>query len=614
LIDQRRKSNPSLQQWNKSVSPAVQSIIRRRLEWNPDRRYQSARELQEDLERQLHNQPLRYAPDPSIRERIGKWARRHPRLTSVTSVSFMTLALVAILTTSLVMRGIRLSRFEAKDKFNHFQSELGEARVLLYGQRHDPEKLELGLNQCWAALDRYQVLDDPDWMRLPQVRNLSEADQKQLQQDVGETLFLTARATVQKSESVDPARPRQEDLLLALNLSRAAGRCYEANQTPRALWQQQAELLKLQGRTSEAEIFSRKADEAPLRTAEDCYLAGYVLALKGNYRKARPFFEEAVQKDPQNFSAWFLRGTCYDASLDHGEASASYSVCIALRPEFPWGWFNRGLANLRGGNFARAVEDFDQSITFLRKSGLDRKAAEVYLNRALAYEGLQHYPEAVADLNKALELDMPRTQIYFYRAAVREKAKDLEGARRDREMGMRLKPSDEQSWVARGLARMDRDPKAAIADFDEAIKLHPQSFPALQNKAHVLADLLKDDREAVVVLDTILVKYPENPMARAGRGVSLARLGQRDKALADGEEALLVDTRPPNLYQVACIYALTSRQNPQDRLRAFELLSYGLKGGFGLDLVDNDSDLDPIRQTPEFRRIVTAARNSNSRP
>ena len=36
-----------------------------------------------------------------------------------------------------------------------------------------------------------------------------------------------------------------------------------------------------------------------------------------------------------------------------------------------------------------------------------------------------------------------------------------------RERGLRLTPRDEQSWVARGLARMDRDPKGAIADFDE---------------------------------------------------------------------------------------------------------------------------------------------------
>src|SRR5207244_143498 len=193
---------------------------------------------------------------------------------------------------------------------------------------------------------------------------------------------------------------------------------------------------------------------------------------------------------------------------------------------FPWAWINRGKANLNGRNFSAAVSDFDQAISLRGNSGGDLEASEAYLNRAQAQEGLKHYSEAIADFDKALELGTPRTQVYFFRAAVRERAKDLDGARRDRDRGLRLTPRDEQSWVARGLARMDKDPKDAIADFDEAIKLNPQSFPALQNKAHVLADLLKDDREAVQVLDTILAKYPDNPMARAGRGVSLARLGQ----------------------------------------------------------------------------------------
>jgi eukaryotic-like serine/threonine-protein kinase len=86
-------------------------------------------------------------------------------------------------------------------------------------------------------------------------------------------------------------------------------------------------------------------------------------------------------------------------------------------------------------------------------------------------------------------------------------------------------------------------------------------------------------------LDRIVGLYPHCAMGRAGRGPT-------------ANKALLLDTRPANLYQVACIYALTSRTNTQDRLRAFDLLSYGLKGGFGLDNVDTDSDLDPVPPTP----------------
>ena len=87
-----------------------------------------------------------------------------------------------------------------------------------------------------------------------------------------------------------------------------------------------------------------------------------------------------------------------------------------------------------------------------------------------------------------------------------------------------------------------------------------------------------------------------------------ARLGRRESAHADAREALPKDTNPYNVYQIAGIYALTSRQNPNDRGEAFRLLESALRQGFGLDLIDKDRDLDAIREQPEFRRIVDEAR------
>src|SRR5438270_312122 len=83
------------------------------------------------------------------------------------------------------------------------------------------------------------------------------------------------------------------------------------------------------------------------------------------------------------------------------------------------------------------------------------------------------------------------------------------------------------------------------------------TFAALQNKAHVLADHLRDDGRAVEVLSEAVRYYPDGVLPRAGRGVSLARLGRRAEAVEDAREALLLDVRAPNLYQVGCIYALT---------------------------------------------------------
>jgi hypothetical protein len=87
-----------------------------------------------------------------------------------------------------------------------------------------------------------------------------------------------------------------------------------------------------------------------------------------------------------------------------------------------------------------------------------------------------------------------------------------------------------------------------------------------------------------------------------------ARLGDRAKAVADAEECLRRDREPRTVYQVAGIYALTSRADPADRAEALRLLASALAKGYGADLVDRDHDLDPIRTDAEFKRIVSAAR------
>ena len=81
------------------VIGSVASLTRHCLEPDPQRRYQDARELSEDLERHLAHRPLRYAPEPSLRERMTKWARRHPTLCSSTSIAILALTLMLLLGT-----------------------------------------------------------------------------------------------------------------------------------------------------------------------------------------------------------------------------------------------------------------------------------------------------------------------------------------------------------------------------------------------------------------------------------------------------------------------------------------------------------------------------------
>jgi len=277
-----------------------------------------------------------------------------------------------------------------------------------------------------------------------------------------------------------------------------------------------------------------------------------------------------------------------------------------LRPDFAWAWYNRGLAHRRQRHFEQARDDFDKA------NAVQPGHAQGYINRALAKEGLKDYDGAVRDLTIALELgeghNGPLTAVYFLRAAARAKAKDIAGARRDREEGMRRQPTDEDGFIERGLARVAGDPKGALEDFDAALKINPVSFRGLQNKAAILVDKFGREEEALRVEDRAVQLYPDSALALAGRGVLQARAGRQEPARADARAALLVDASPSSFYQAACIFALTSRQDAADRAEACQLLSAALRGGFGLDLVDDDTDLAPLRGLPEYRRLVEAAR------
>jgi tetratricopeptide (TPR) repeat protein len=283
------------------------------------------------------------------------------------------------------------------------------------------------------------------------------------------------------------------------------------------------------------------------------------------------------------------------------EAIACYDTCIALAPEAYWAHLNRGLTRLRMQQYKQSVADLDRVLV------LCPDHVEAHKNRAMVRQGLKQYAEAIKDLTRVLELDSSLTHAYFLRAAVRHQAGDVQGANKDREEGLRRKPANEMDWLARGYARMSVAPKAAIADFDEALKLNSRSLAALQNKAHVLSKLGRNE-EAIKALDRVVDLYPDFVLARAGRGVLLARLGKREAAHKDALACLARDKKPLTCYQLAGIYALTSKSSRDDGEEAFRLLSRSLLRGVGFDLLEADRDLDPIRQCPEFKTLVTAAR------
>jgi tetratricopeptide (TPR) repeat protein len=589
MLTARRHGAPRMRSRNRPITPAIEAIVRRCLDPDPARRYPSAHELREDLQRQLQHLPLKHTPEPSWTERFAKFRRRHPRLLSITSCLLSLLAGTLLLVATLAWRGEQLATHQSDAAARALRDDRREMEFLLTA-RSARELVPQALSRGQQALTRFSS----GGARLDR---LSGEQREQARQDLFAVRWLCAQAHLLR---VNPTQPDGEYLDQAESLLNEALADASADAVPRTLRLQQARIARLRGHEAEAQALEQQASSAAWM-AHDSYLLALSLAEQGRYRQALDHVRQAVRQAPDNFNGWFLHGICCDALARDSESVHCYTVCVALRPGFFAPYFNRGLALARQRQLVLAREDFSTAIE------LRPDFAEGYFNRALTYVEPAELPRAEQDLTQALALGANQTRIYFVRASVRELQKNVTGAREDREEGRRREPNDVESWIARGLDRLPNDPAGAYADMDSALKLDPRSLPALQNQAHILVKYLHKTAEAVRILDRTITLYPDDVRPRAGRGVLLARLGHYDAARADAEAALALDDAAANQYQVAGIYALLAQSDASQADIAFRLLSSALKKGFGQNLLAIDPDLGPIRQDPRFARLQALA-------
>jgi serine/threonine protein kinase/Tfp pilus assembly protein PilF len=614
-VIEERRDVPRLRHLNPAVSPALEAIVRRCLEPDPGRRYQTARQLLADLQRQRDHRPLLHVSEPSRCERGRKWMRRHPRIVLLLLAGIISGILLTASSVVSLVRGRQLARLELQEQERlEFEQKRGQAvtaldklqedvkavRFFLYTRTNEPEQLAAGITLGNRLLDDYGLLTNARWQESSLVQSLGADRQQEIAETMGEVLLLMARGLfLQQGGGTDQA-DRTQVLVRAQNMNELAARCDAANMTSPAWWRQRAALSSALGDPAQARDYTAAADRLPLRTARDYYWLASDQIAAGRLRDALPLLEKATHEEPQNFWAWFVLGNCHDRMGRDASAEACYSVCIALRPTFHWAYFNRGLTRLRQQRYPAAIVDFDKALA------LRPDLTDAYHDRALARKALGQFAQAEEDLTEAIQRGGP-SRLYFLRARVREKRGNLQGAQHDLDEGLRRPPGDEKSWLTRGYFLLSRNPLAALADFDQALRLNPLSLDALQNKAHVLAEKLHRNEEALAVLDRSLELCPDSLQVRAGRGIVLARLGRREAALGDARKVLSRDAGAPGHYQVACIYALTSRQESADRFLALQHLSFALNAGYGLDLLESDPDLDPLRTDPEFRRLGEAA-------
>ena len=153
--------------------------------------------------------------------------------------------------------------------------------------------------------------------------------------------------------------------------------------------------------------------------------------------------------------------------------------------------YNRGLESHRKGDVPGAIAAYTRAIE------LDRKYADAYNNRGVAYMTQQDYTAAAADFTSSLELS-PSDEAYNNRGSIYFSQKKTEEAIADFTAGIKLKASVE-AYANRGVAYQQTNRDAlALADYERAIELNPKF-----GRAYVLRGLvlLKTGQDAAAQKD-----------------------------------------------------------------------------------------------------------------
>lgn len=145
--------------------------------------------------------------------------------------------------------------------------------------------------------------------------------------------------------------------------------------------------------------------------------------------------------------------------------------------------------------------------------------------------------------------------------------------------GIAVRPADPQLHRALGRVHAaEGKTEMAVADFNEAIRLAPDLAAARLEIADLLRGRLDQPAKALPFYDAVLERDPGNGVARYGRGLALAGIGERARALAELNEAatLLPDSPLPDYARARVLGEAGQKAEAMDALDA----ALGRQSGF----------------------------------
>lgn len=218
------------------------------------------------------------------------------------------------------------------------------------------------------------------------------------------------------------------------------------------------------------------------------YIRGYTKWTNGNYDEAIADFDIAIKINPKYEGPYYSRGDIKSLKEDNDGAIADYDMAIQINPKSEDTYYHRGLAKRKKGDNNGAIADFDKVIQ------LNPQHETVYCLRGIAKSEIGDYDGEIADYDKVIQINPQHEVAHYFRGTAKEKKGDYDGAIADIDIAIQINPHEE-AYYRRGFIKAQTgDLSGAIADFDKVIEINPQHTEAPQRRSIVKSQLENNEK------------------------------------------------------------------------------------------------------------------------
>jgi tetratricopeptide (TPR) repeat protein len=228
--------------------------------------------------------------------------------------------------------------------------------------------------------------------------------------------------------------------------------------------------------------------------------------------------------------SYYIDGA-YDESIRAIEKAVS-----TLEPKHPKVatevYFRLGWLYQKMGDDKEAIANYNRALD------IDSTLAAIYNNRGVARYAQDDLVNALADYNRAIELDHDYVQAYSNRCAVYTKKGSLDNALADCAKAITLDPNYAEAYFNRGNAyKALGNLTSSIADYNQAIALNPHYAAAYNNRGNAyreqgnLDTAIEDYSQAIIIDPELAQAYNNRAFTRSLQGEFSAAIDDLDKAI-----------------------------------------------------------------------------------